>query len=133
MHSADLLDVGFGAWLCFGTDSESALLVHLPLTPGAFAIRRRPPYQLPVGESDIAYIGYGTSKGGIRERVRQCFHPGPTQTTNLRIREAIRETGGFELSWRQRDSASEARRLVKDLLRRYQHEHEQLPPLRVRG
>ena len=132
MQSSELLLEGFQAWQRFHPDSESALLASLPLSLGVFAVRRRQPYQLSVGESDIAYVGYGTNEKGLRRRVRQCFHPGWKQSTNPRILEAIEGPGAFELSWLECTTADEARRLVKDLLQRYRNEHGQLPPLRRR-
>ena len=136
MQSSELLLEGFQAWQRFHPDSKSALLASLPLSLGVFAVRRRQPYQLSVGESDIAYVGYGTNKKGLRRRVRQCFRPGFSlgrpQSTNIKILEAIKGPGAFELSWLECANACEARRLVKDLLQRYRNEHGQLPPLRKR-
>ncbi len=136
MQSSELLLEGCQAWQRFHPDSKSALLASLPLSLGVFAVRRRQPYQLSMGESDIAYVGYGANEKGLRMRVCQCFSPGFSpgreQSTNIRILEAIEGPGAFELSWRECTTAHEAHRLVKDLLQRYRNEHGQLPPLRRR-
>ena len=38
------------------------------------------------GQSDVMYIGSTEAKGGLKQRLGQYLHPGPTQWTNKRIK-----------------------------------------------
>ncbi len=75
------------------------------------------------GESDIVYIGSTTR--GLRGRLRQYIHPGPTQWTNWRIHELAKKYN-FEVAWYKNN---EPENLEHQLLRQYLNEHDELPPL----
>ena len=77
------------------------------------------------GESDILYIGSTESKHGLRGRLRQYLHPGPTQWTNKRIREMAKKYD-MEIGW---CLCEEASNLELQLLHRYIDDHDELPPL----
>jgi hypothetical protein len=77
------------------------------------------------GVSDILYVGSAESKGGLRQRLQQYFHPGRTQWTNLRIKELTKKYQ-MEVTWCPYD---EPKNLEHELLRRYLKDHEELPPL----
>ena len=74
------------------------------------------------GESDILYIGSTTNT--IRQRINQYLHPGPTQSTNIRINKML-EKYRVEVNWILTDAP---RRLESTLLQRYITIHDELPP-----
>ena len=132
MNSSDSLGEGFAAWQRFRPDSEHTLIASLPAAAGVYVIRRRRPFGRFVGETDIAYIGSAASVQGLKGRIRQYFHPGPTQRTNQRIRALIERTDDLELSFVECPSPDDARKLEKRLLSQYDTEHGELPPLNRR-
>lgn len=77
------------------------------------------------GVSDMLYIGSAESKGGLRQRLQQYFHPGQTQWTNLRIKELTKKYQ-MEIAWYP---CEEPKNLEHELLRHYFEEHDELPPL----
>jgi len=101
----------------------------LPAAPGVFVLRQRHPNGRLRGRSDIAYIGVGANRNGLRARIQQCFHPGPTQTTNQRILAAIGESDGYEVGWRECSDEGAAQKTKHDLLDWYQTDYGELPPL----
>ncbi len=81
------------------------------------------------GNSDIAYIGKATNLKGLRGRVRQYFHPGPTQRTNKAMNQRLcGDACVLRIGFISADSAASARRLESDLLIQFEREHQQLPP-----
>jgi hypothetical protein len=81
------------------------------------------------GSSDIAYIGRAVNQNGLRGRVRQYFHPGPTQSTNIAMKSRLSEPScDLRLGFIQTDNAASARRLESDLLVEFESEHGELPP-----
>ena len=129
MNSTSLSQTGFTRWMAFKPDSEGVLLSALPATPGVFVLRRRRPCVHLRRQSDIAYIGVGANRNGLRARIQQCFHPGPTQTTNQRILAAIGESDGYEVGWRECSDEGAAQKTKHDLLDWYQRDYGELPPL----
>ncbi|PIX31729.1 hypothetical protein COZ60_02940 [Candidatus Bathyarchaeota archaeon CG_4_8_14_3_um_filter_42_8] len=77
------------------------------------------------GETDILYIGSTEGKHGLRGRLQQYLHPGPTQWTNKRIH-AMAKKYDMEIAW---CLCGEASNLELQLLRRYFEDHDELPPL----
>jgi hypothetical protein len=74
--------------------------------------------------SDIAYIGRAGNQNGLRGRVRQYFHPGPTQSTNIAMRQRICTPGcTLQLGFLATDTVATARRLESDLLLQFEEEH----------
>jgi hypothetical protein len=81
------------------------------------------------GQSDILYIGSTTSRGGLRQRLIQYFHPGPTQWTNRRINEFLKKYQ-MEVAW---CPCNEPVNLEHRLLRQYLDDHNELPPFNHTG
>ena len=133
MDSCDLTQFGFIAWQAIDATNEKALLVTLPEKFGVYVIRRVQPIGRFQGESDIAYIGKATNAGGLRRRIYQYFHPGPTQTTNQRILAMIAHSNAFQLSNVICETAEEATALEHRLLSQYDSDHLELPPLNRQG
>jgi len=77
------------------------------------------------GESDILYIGSTKGGRGLRGRLQQYLHPGPTQWTNKRIHEMAKKYD-MEIGW---CLCEEASNLELQLLHRYFEDHDELPPL----
>lgn len=129
MDSSVLERMAFGSWCSFGAVSESRVLRELPESPGVYAVLLPHAEERRIGSSDIAYVGKATNRHGLRGRVRQYFHPGPTQSTNIQMKARLVEREcalriGFAVSI----SASAAARLESDLLIRFEGEHGELPP-----
>jgi hypothetical protein len=61
-------------------------------------------------------------------RLRQYFHPGPTQSTNHRMLDRCGDSTDYEVSYVTCDSADAAMQLEATLLAGYVAEHGELPP-----
>jgi excinuclease UvrABC nuclease subunit len=128
MRSTDLPQHGFGTWFAFNRKSEAPLVAALPLKPGVYAVRCCQDYQRRVGRSDIPYIGSAANDEGLRKRMYQYFHSGPTQRTNKRIFALVADCTDFEVSFTETKSNPEAKMLEAVLLETYEREHGELPP-----
>ncbi len=124
MDSQRLVAEGFGVWCSF----RSEVFRQAPLEAGVYAIRRSSQIQLLKGESDIVYIGSAANAQGLQMRLRQYWHPGPTQYTNQRIREQALSIP-LAVAWKV---VPDPLVQEKDLLRRFEREHGQIPPLNRR-
>lgn len=89
MDSVALRNRGVHFWAVFALLSERELLTSLPTSPGVYVILLPQPEQRRQGASDIGYIGRAVNPNGLRGRVRQYFHPGPTQSTNIAMRRRL--------------------------------------------
>jgi hypothetical protein len=98
MDSTALEDRGIKFWAPFTRPAEIDLLQNLPTDFGVYAILFPLPQSRRRGESDIAYIGRAVNQNGIRGRVRQYYHPGPTQSTNIAMNARICEPT-CDLAW----------------------------------
>jgi hypothetical protein len=115
--------------MAFTRDTEPAVLANLPSAVGLYVILLDEHAVCRRGTSDIAYIGKATNRGGLRGRVRQYFHPGPTQSTNIAMRCRLNALGcALRIGFTSSDSGPAARRLESDLLIAFEKEHGQLPP-----
>jgi excinuclease UvrABC nuclease subunit len=128
MNSVDLSAAGFSEWYTFSRATEKSLLRHAPSSPGAYVLRRRQSYPRRIGASDITYIGSAANADGLRGRLRQYFHPGPTQSTNKRILELCGESDQYEVAFTISDSRARAKAVEANLLEHYVAEHGELPP-----
>lgn len=129
MDSASLQDRGIGAWVAFACTTELEVLAALPPSPGVYVILLGAPEQRRRGASDIAYIGKATNQNGLRGRVLQYFHPGPTQSTNIAMNQRLFAAGcALRVGFIVGDSVSVATRLESDLLLKFEDEHLELPP-----
>lgn len=133
MNSSDLLAQGFRVWQRFAPQSEGTLIPSLPAARGVYVIRSKQSFGRFIGEADIVYIGSATNKGGLKQRIRQYFHPGPTQWTNRRILDLIKWADDFELSFVECETANNATNMEKRLLDQYYAEHGEFPPQNRRG
>ena len=129
MDSIALRGLGFGSWTPISVDTETALLSGLPVSCGVYAFLFAKSMTRQRGISDIAYIGKASNQNGLRGRVRQYFHPGPTQSTNLAMKRRLAAVDcSLQLGFVVSNSAPMAARLEADLLRQFVHEHAELPP-----
>jgi excinuclease UvrABC nuclease subunit len=125
----DSSSVGISSWTSFACATERELLASLPELPGVYVVVLAEPAPRIIGRSDIAYIGKATNRGGLRGRVRQYFHPGPTQSTNLRMNERILPPDcTLRIGFIVTESTDAARHLEADLLARFGREHGERPP-----
>jgi hypothetical protein len=107
---------------------QSELLLRVPADPGVYVIRWQTPHPRVRGASELVYIGSAINAQGLRMRLRQYFHPGHLQKTNLRIQELVGVSTDYEVSFAVCPSAGSARPLEADLLARYEDDHGELPP-----
>jgi len=113
----------------FSCNTESVVLPGLPVSPGVYVIILGQPEQRRIGVSDIAYIGKATNQNGLRGRIRQYFHPGPTQSTNLAMKQRLQSAGcALRISFIAVNSVAATKRLESDLLLQFEKEHGELPP-----
>lgn len=112
----------FGSWRPF----ESQIVREAPQVIGVYVLRQADGKLVCRlrGESDILYIGSTTSQGGLRQRLMQYFHPGPTQWTNQRLNSFLKKYA-MEVAW---CPCGEPTNLEHDLLRKYMIDHDELPP-----
>ncbi len=132
MKSSDLSKYGLTSWTVFSLAAEKALLALTPERPGVYVLRCCREYQRVNGSSDILYVGSATNAQGLRTRIRQYFHPGPTQTTNKRIRALVGDCSDFEVAFVQTASIPEAKMLEALILEAYERDHRELPPQNLR-
>ncbi len=127
MDSASLQDRGVGSWVAFNCTSEREVLAGLPTLPGAYIMLLGEYEQRRRGTSDIAYIGMATNRNGLRGRVRQYFHPGPTQSTNIAMNQRLSAAGcPLRIGFVAAASVAAARRMESDLLLQFESEHYEL-------
>ena len=111
-------------------------LENAPQQPGVYVIRRAQGRRFGRlrGESDILYIGSCRAKKGLRQRLQQYSYPGPTQWTNLRVKE-LSEKFKMEVAWCviNAPNLEEPRNFECDLLANYLKDHDELPPLNHSG
>lgn len=120
---------GIESWVAFTSVAEREVLAGLPASPGVYIILLGASKNRHLGTSNVAYIGKGTNQNGIRGRVRQYFHPGPTQSTNIAMKQRLGLAGcSLRLGFIATDSAAAATRLESDLLLQFENEHAELPP-----
>lgn len=99
MNSKDLPKGKFKEWLQFCLKSEQSIMNKLPSETGVYVVRSSKPFGRFIGDPDIVYIGSAKNRGGLKTRVKQFFHPGPTQTTNLRVQKLIERRSDLHLGF----------------------------------
>ncbi|MEN3014418.1 MAG: hypothetical protein ABDH23_07410 [Endomicrobiia bacterium] len=135
MNSYELMDKGFKEWYDFNFNNKKELERKLENieAPAVFVIRNCKSFGRFFGESDIVYIGNATAEGNrervLYSRILQCFNPGPTQKTNQRIFQLLQELSTLQISWVTVSSPEDAKNLKKELLKLYELDHKELPPL----
>ncbi len=129
MDSGFLKDHGIRMCARFAIGCERELLEDLPTSFGVYVILLKVSEQRRRGVSDIAYMGRAVNKNGIRGRVRQYFHPGPTQTTNIAMKQRLSAPDcALRLGFVTTPTDAAAKRLESDLLIQFEAEHGELPP-----
>ena len=123
MRSPDLCQLGFGSWFRFNRSGERSLVAAAPAKPGVYALRCCGDYQRIAGTSDILYFGSATNREGLKKRLYQYFHPGPTQQTNKRILTMVADCADFEVALVETKSIPEAKMLEATLLEKYETDH----------
>jgi hypothetical protein len=128
MDSEALRQYGFTAWARFNKASERELLSKAPRLPGVYSIRLLGPrLQLAQATSDLVYIGSAAGHAGLQLRLRQYFHPGPTQRTNRRLLAVCGESDLYEIAFVVLESGDAAKLLEAQLLHGFLGDHCQLP------
>lgn len=128
MKYSDLTSRGFGALVSFTASAEKTVLTSLPALLGVYVVVLPQCAACQRGESDIAYIGKSTNANGIRGRVRQYYHPGPTQSTNITMNARLLEQGcSLRLGFITASSKAVTQRLESDLLPEFESQHNQFP------
>ena len=104
-------------------------IILAPTTSGIYIMRKSQGQQFGrlCGESDILYIG--STKTSLKKRLRQYFHPGPTQLTNIRINYML-TLHAVEISWL---ISAQPRVFEAELLQEYFEDHDELPPFNAQG
>lgn len=121
MKSADLSDFEGNA------DFDSAFK-SAPEGPGVYFLRLKSGKTFPRinGETDIVYIG---SSKNLKRRFNQYCNPGSTQWTNRKVKRFVKEYGhDSEFFWKK-TSSDRIKIEEHNLLRRFEQEHHEKPPL----
>jgi len=117
----------FSSWHPFHKQAAE----NAPTQPGVYVLRKAKGERFGrlKGESDILYIGSTEAGNGLKQRIQQYFHPGPSQWANRRINEYTMKYS-MEISWCPCD---EPRNFEHSLLKQYLKEHDELPPFNHAG
>ena len=126
MNSAALAPFGLTTWHPLNLSGEKSLLALLPSRTGVYAIRCCN-HQRAFGSSDLVYFGKATNANGLKTRIRQYFHPGHGNGTNLRIRAEFAGCSDFELSWAE-SPADQAAKVEAMLIASFENAYGVLPP-----
>jgi len=125
MNSSDLKKNNL-IWYTFSLKNKENILERSTLDIGVYIIRTDKSFGRLKGSSDILYIGKTNAKGGFKTRMKQYFNPGPSQLTNIRIKNFLSNNRVFmEISFLKNNDPES---LERDLLKKYVEEHLELPP-----
>lgn len=130
MNSKYLLQSGFSGSVRLKIEGEQNF-EKIPIKAAVYALVYQKLFRRLKGNSDIIYIGSTFNRRGLRKRIRQFLHPGPTQTTSIRVNALIREIGSVAVYWRLMNKRN-VRKKEKSLLKKYYNDHRELPPLNMR-
>ena len=125
MTFSDSAQPGFKNWRLFNRASAKSLVAETPAEPGVYAIRRRQE-RSEGGEHEVVYIGSAENQSGLQMRLRQHFHPGRTQGTNLRILDLCGESDKFDVAYVTTPRAR-AKDLRRELLEQFEQAWGRLP------
>ncbi len=128
MDSNTLSRKGFERWQSFNLKAEPTLSSGLPTFNGVYVIINDVSFGRFVGESDIVYIGSASGENGLRGRILEYFHPGPTQNANKRMNGILHLHPGLKISYTLTPSADDGQALESSLLNEYDKQHGELPP-----
>ena len=123
MDSSQLSSSGFVNWYPFNRLS----IKKAPSNNGVYVIRMfdGQSFGRVVGESDLVYIGKAKRKNGLKVRVAEYFRKSLRTTTEFRINRFAHKFN-LEISWQISQIPDD---LEMRLLKRYEEEHYELPPL----
>lgn len=103
---------------------------HAPKSPGVYVLRIKGAKKFPrlLGETDILYIG---STNNLNRRFFEYNHPRKSKyTTNQKVNDFVNKyKNDAEFIWKTEQNAERARATESDLLRWYQDDHHEFPPL----
>jgi len=128
MNSNDSTLIGVKGWFAFSLESEPELLRQLPVSKGIYIIKFESTQSRKNGTSDIAYIGKAGNQDGIKHRIRQYFHPGWDNKTNIRMKKEMQANPNLLLGFITTLDKESAARLESQLLIRFEGEHKEMPP-----
>ena len=93
---------------------ECKLLSLLPSNIGVFVITK-------VGnegqEIEFIHCGIGVNQKGLKNRIRQIYHPGPTQSTNQNIKNRLDSGQALQLSYKVCESNYAAKELKAKIMK----------------
>jgi len=137
MYSSSIENLKASAWHPFNKAAKEDLLKVIPHLPGVYVIRWHESFKRFIGETDIAYIGCATSKGGRRKglnrRLNGYLTTSQRRLTSYRVMKRVEEIGNFEIAYIVCDSDNGAIEKESDLLRIFEREHAELPPFNRQG
>ena len=127
MNSTELVD--YSTWLGWFRRAVR----QVPQKPGVYIFRliRGATLARLKGNSDIIYIG-STKKGKrtLRDRLKDHLSPrGDRRDLGYRLKRVIKEVGSVEVACKVFDSHEGARACERQLLKRFEQDHIELPPL----
>lgn len=127
MNSTELID--YSTWI----DWFRKAVRRVPQKPGVYIFRliRGATLARLKGNSDIIYIG-STKKGKrtLRDRLKDHLSPrGDKRDTGYRLKRVTNEVGSLEVAWRVFDCHDSAQACERQLLKRFEQDHIELPPL----
>ena len=126
MDSNSISKYGFSQWGPFTLGNKKTLLQLTPAEPGVYVVRHsNGSFGRLRGSSDILYIGKSEARGGMRQRIRGYFNPGPSQWTNQRIHSFLQRQVAMELRVMP---TRNPRQLESQLIEQYVADHDELPP-----
>jgi hypothetical protein len=128
MNSDDLKNRHFGSWHAFSLAAERVLLDELPTAPGVYSMRLPVAQARRRGASNIAYVGKATNRNGLRGRIRQYFHPGWRQSTNLEMKARLVGCVAMEIAFVVTSDVAEAENLESEPLLLFEGAHGERPP-----
>ncbi|MHA1410264.1 MAG: hypothetical protein ACTSQY_08185 [Candidatus Odinarchaeia archaeon] len=123
MDSSQLTNSGFVNWYPFNRQT----IKNAPAMNGVYVIRMfdGQSFGRVKGESDIVYIGKAKRKNGLKVRVADYFRKSSRTTTEFRINRFANKFD-LDISWQICQKPED---LEMTLLKRYEEEHYELPPL----
>lgn len=102
--------LGFHCWIDMA--DEDYLLNQLPESIGVFVVRRANSSD---SSHDLVHVGVGANSKGLKNRVRQIYHPGSTQSTNQNINNRLVLGQRLQLSFIQCRTKEIAESVKKDI------------------